>query len=309
MKETSHPPFEVLAQVREAARKGRPLVSLLQELVNQSILQEPELHFLRLELQLSNLLTISSWEVQMTYRLAKSLDKMRDQFNKHSPHRNKASDGWIGDAKHAATTSDHNPWVKDGSVGIVTALDITHDPKNGVDTWAIAEHLRKGRDPRIKYVISNKRIFSSTTSPWTWRNYTGSNPHSSHIHVSVNSGKHHYDDMKEWALIPAPAGSISPDATPQERPMLRKGPPWHHPEHVKTVQRLLGLSLVDGKFGEITEQAVKAFQHSEHIAFDGIVGPITWEKLDKIEQIPVPLGYTEPRILSEPSEPTTDNGE
>lgn len=247
----------------------------------------------------------------MAYRLAKSLDKMREQFNKHSPNRNKASDGWIGDAAHASTTSDHNPWVKDGSMGIVTALDITHDPKNGVDTWAIAEHLRQKRDTRIKYVISNKRIFSSTTSPWVWRNYTGSNPHSHHIHVSVNSQKHHYDAVHPWdlGLTPSDAstpGKPVPEAPPLERPILRKGPPWNHMDHVKTVQRLLNLELVDGKFGEITETAVKKFQHAEHLAADGVVGPITWDKLDKIEQIPVPLNYAEPRILSEP---TTDSGE
>lgn len=242
----------------------------------------------------------------MAYRLAKSLETMRAQFNKHSPSRNKASDGWIGDAAHASTTSDHNPWVKDGSMGVVTALDITHDPKNNVDTWAIAEHMRQQRDPRIKYVISNKRIFSSTTSPWVWRTYTGSNPHSSHIHISVNSGKHHYDATHDWKLFSAGTMQPNPEAPPLDRPILCKGPPWQHTDHVKNVQRLLGLALVDGKFGQITEDAVKKFQHAEHISADGVVGPITWEKFDKIEQIPVPLGYAAPTELSEP---TTDSGE
>jgi peptidoglycan hydrolase-like protein with peptidoglycan-binding domain len=57
---------------------------------------------------------------------------------------------------------------------------------------------------------------------------------------------------------------------------------------------------VDGIFGPITENAVKGLQRTEKLVVDGIVGPATWAALDKIEQIPVPLNYAEPRELSEP---------
>lgn len=252
----------------------------------------------------------------MTWRVAKSLDKMREQINTHSPNRNKASDGTIGDARHATAVSDHNPHVRDGNLGVVTALDITHDPAKGVDTWAIADHMRQKRDARVKYVISNKRIFSSTVSPWTWRAYTGSNPHSKHIHVSVNSTKHHFDDTKAWdlglsSMKPHPDASGPDLDDPKNRPVLRKGPPFDNVEWVKRVQRVLDLALIDGKFGSITEAAVKAFQHKEKIAADGVVGPITWGKLDAIEQIPLPLDYAPPRLLSEPDAsgvaPDTEN--
>lgn len=63
----------------------------------------------------------------------------------------------------------------------------------------MAEKLRTSKDPRISYVISNKRIFSSTKSPWTWRAYTGSNPHSKHVHVSIRRNPH-ADSTKEWSI-------------------------------------------------------------------------------------------------------------
>jgi hypothetical protein len=44
---------------------------------------------------------------------------------------------------------------------VVTALDVTHDPANGVDPGALAETLRTSRDPSIKYIISNRRIAAS----------------------------------------------------------------------------------------------------------------------------------------------------
>lgn len=54
--------------------------------------------------------------------------------------------------------------------------------------------------------------------------------------------------------------------------------------NVKSVQQklyYLGFypGPIDGKFGPITDSAVKAFQKSKGIEEDGIVGPITWSKL------------------------------
>ena len=139
----------------------------------------------------------------MAWRVAESLDKLRDQIDAAWPNRNKASDGTIGDAAHCSgdpRSSDHCPWVKDGAMGVVTALDITHDPTHGVDNNKIVANLVASRDPRIKYIIWNGRIISSTVSPWVWRTYTGSNPHTKHFHLSVSSLKSRYDSRAEWRI-------------------------------------------------------------------------------------------------------------
>lgn len=224
----------------------------------------------------------------MAYRIAKSLDTLRSQFNQQFPNRNKTADGWIGDAAHASRSSDHNPWVKDGSTGIVTALDITHDPRNGVDIATITEHMRLQRDSRIKYVICNARIFSSTTSPWQWRTYTGSNPHRSHFHVSVNSTKGHYDNTTQWNIGQGGSGpeAIEPDE-PGLRPVLRINA---RGEHVRTVQRLLHMTI-DGSFGTHTQAAVKGFQVGRALKPDGIVDALTWGEFDELEQIPTNTGW------------------
>lgn len=134
------------------------------------------------------------------WRLAKSLHTLREQLNERYPKRSKKSDGTIGDASHASRASDHNPHLMDDIHGVVSALDVTHDPKGGCDAHALAEHLRVTKDPRIKYVISRGRIFSATVSPWRWRKYTGRNPHHAHIHISVKGDKRHYDSMARWVL-------------------------------------------------------------------------------------------------------------
>jgi hypothetical protein len=137
----------------------------------------------------------------MPWRVAKSLETLRRQINEMAPDRDKSSDGTIGDTSHQARRSDHNP----NADGVVTAMDITNDPAHGVDARGIAEMLLVSRDSRIKYVISDREIFSSpgfstSKTPWRWRPYSGTNAHTRHVHVSVLGDKTLYDDQREWAI-------------------------------------------------------------------------------------------------------------
>lgn len=146
-------------------------------------------------------------------RLANSLVRLRDQVNAAYPNRSKASDGWIGDAAHAATPSDHNP----NSQGVVNALDLTHSPATGFDAHALAERLRVNRHPNLRYIISNSRIASAGTG-WNWKAYSGSNPHSKHIHISVGQpttttrdgqSTTNYDNTTNWNInAVTPQGDI-----------------------------------------------------------------------------------------------------
>lgn len=138
------------------------------------------------------------------WRVAKSLLHLRNQVNAKAPGRSKASDGTIGDARHRSRSSDHNPWVLDGTIGVVTAMDITHDAGHGCDAGELAKAIVASRDNRVKYVIWNKQISSSLPQggkpAWHWRPYGGSNPHSKHCHISVNSEKSRYDSERNWVI-------------------------------------------------------------------------------------------------------------
>ena len=141
------------------------------------------------------------------WRVAKSLLKLREQINAKFPNRKKGSDGTIGDTNHCPGTSDHCPNIVVGGVGIVTAMDITHDPAHGLDAGAVAETLRLSRDPRIQYIISNRRIANFQAlegqPAFAWRPYTRSNPHEKHFHVSVKGGADGptgYDTTTDWPI-------------------------------------------------------------------------------------------------------------
>jgi hypothetical protein len=103
------------------------------------------------------------------------------------PKRKKASDGLLPSAAHIkqSPTSDHNTGY---------AVDLTHDPESGVDCSDIFEKLKE--DKRVKYLIFNKKIWSKDKARLGNRPYTGSNPHTKHLHISINDG--HGDDTSPW---------------------------------------------------------------------------------------------------------------
>lgn len=215
----------------------------------------------------------------MTWRLAKSLDVLRGQINQTFPTRSKVSDGTIGDTAHSSRNSDHNPWVKDGSMGVVTALDITHDPNAGVDIQSLADALVASRDDRIKYIICNGKIVSGSgqSNPaWVWRNYTGANQHTRHIHVSVKSNKSAYDSSAPWVITGKAPGKVTPAQS-----TLKKNSKGPFVIELQNQLNMLGHGPLtpDGVFGAATEKAVKEFQASAGLSVDGWAGPRTLEAL------------------------------
>ena len=104
-----------------------------------------------------------------------------------SPSRKKASDGLLPSKAHISQSpdSDHNTGY---------AVDLTHDPESGVDCSDIFEKLKE--DKRVKYLIFNKKIWSKDKARLGNRPYTGSNPHTKHLHISINDGCG--DDTSPW---------------------------------------------------------------------------------------------------------------
>jgi hypothetical protein len=119
----------------------------------------------------------------MSYWLSKSGERLRNQINHAFPDRDTRSDGWIGDTRHSATKSDHNPALPSG---VVRAIDIDSDLGGAANNaHYLANQLRKRakKDKRISYIIFNKKIASRILF-WKWRKYSGIDPHTSHIHIS-----------------------------------------------------------------------------------------------------------------------------
>jgi hypothetical protein len=183
------------------------------------------------------------------------------------PNRNRASDGIMGDPSHRARKSDHN----DGN-----AFDLTHDPANGCDAHGLVEGLKQRRDPRVKYIISNSRIWNPSVSP-DWRPYKGANPHTKHAHVSIVAGARD-NTAPWWGGGAAPAGAMATGAAPPfPGRVLERGVKG---DDVRTWQARMaerGWKIaVDGDFGPGSDDVCRKFQAEKGLAVDGKVGPQTW---------------------------------
>jgi putative chitinase len=69
------------------------------------------------------------------------------------------------------------------------------------------------------------------------------------------------------------------------RPMLRRGSLGEAVGTLQTILRKIGFDLaIDQDFGPATELAVMHFQRANNLEIDGIVGPITWDALQRATQ-------------------------
>ena len=122
----------------------------------------------------------------MSPKLCKAGQQLRLQVDDSYPDRDRTSDGWIGDVRHSARASDHNP----DAAGIVRAIDIDRDlsGKAKPDLMPdLADQIRlfakRDKSKRIAYLIFNGKICSGK-SLWRWVAYRGVNPHTKHCQVS-----------------------------------------------------------------------------------------------------------------------------
>lgn len=157
------------------------------------------------------------------WRLAPSLIAYVREADRLYPNRDRSSDGSIGDLAHSSRESDHNPYD-----GWVHAVDLDEDIAPGTDLRGLAAHLLASRDPRIRYVIYEGRIFKSYVDPaghaaWTWMPYTGPNAHTQHLHLSINRTDQARTDLRPWFPQASPSGAGTQpedDMQPDERQEL-----------------------------------------------------------------------------------------
>ncbi|GAA3304558.1 hypothetical protein GCM10020218_104360 [Dactylosporangium vinaceum] len=149
----------------------------------------------------------------MAWRAARSLTVLHQQLQAGAPRARPPATGadeWglIGDAAHDPT-SDHTPHNFPGwGSQIVTAADFPNRPDLGLDAHRVLDDIRRSRDPRVKYGISNGQIYSSYAvsgyGAWDWRPYNPKNgdKHFTHGHLSV-VGDARADGTQPWQTIGA----------------------------------------------------------------------------------------------------------
>jgi hypothetical protein len=136
---------------------------------------------------------------------------LRSEFDRIAPHRDRSSDGWIGDPRHRGEVSDHNP-DETGRVDVhdadhvdeVHALDVTANLRRpGVSMEKAVQYLlhraRTGAERRLRYVIYNRRIWRRGGG-WRQERYHGGDPHTGHAHFSFNYDTASERDTRPYGL-------------------------------------------------------------------------------------------------------------
>lgn len=238
------------------------------------------------------------------WRNAKAIDKAIAQIKAMYPNRDTSSDGTKASSQHHKQNpnSDHEP-----RNGVVLAVDFTHDPSHGFNSYKFADLLIAKQDPRLRYVISNSRIAGNAefvksnpklgpNGPWTWAKYNGPNPHDKHVHMSMVRDSTLYDEDHDWDF--GDKADDDPSVPPvKSHSMLKKGDKGADVIELQHQLNYWGFDLrTDGDFGNVTLKAVKTFQKDHGILSDGVVGQYTWDKLLNSSIAPEPKHDTPPTV-------------
>ncbi|MEU6246425.1 peptidoglycan-binding domain-containing protein [Glycomyces sp. NPDC047010] len=232
-----------------------------------------------------------------SWRLARALQVLTTEIRTVHP----GTTVWsIGDEDHQNGYSDHNP----NASGVVCAIDVLGD--RGLDLDVFARYLAAHPHPAVKYVIHNGQIWSRARAGEGWRKYTGSNPHRTHVHVSVGTGPDGrstgpYDNASPWGIADLDDAPSKP-STPQtpstnwtaklvsELPSIKQGSRGSAVRRAQALilayggapaARLKSAGGIDGILGSGSVAAVKLFQKAKNLVQDGIIGPKTWSRLVK----------------------------
>lgn len=212
--------------------------------------------------------------------LVPSLVRCFREINTRWPFRDKWSDGWLGDSRHAAGFSDHNP----DSRGRVHAIDvdstISHVMGSGIVGAEVTRTLlrlaRSGKPHPIYYLIYNGVIYSRTYG-FRARRYTG-DAHTSHVHLSVMRTDYARNWNGAW-------GFLLPEINASKVAYAFEGHPLASPTDVRRVQKrlhdlgYLKWPYVIGRAGPWTRAAVRHWQGKHGYKITGVP---TYPQLQKI---------------------------
>lgn len=141
------------------------------------------------------------------------------------------------------------------------------------------------RELGVQLVIYRRKVWSGRYPNSGWRNYTGSNPHTDHLHVELswNAARTLTTQAIQAQLGGTPAPAPSADWTKvivMSLPVLKRGAKGVAVTRLQALLNVAGQNLKqDGDFGAKTEAAVRAEQSQAGIAVDGQVGKHAWSVL------------------------------
>ncbi len=123
------------------------------------------------------------------------------------------------------------------------------------------------------------------TGPATWSALL---PTTNEVEATIASSAESPEPEPVESVSPEPDQSESTqsetaEASNQDPPILRPSAEGTAVSQLQRELQTLGYydSVIDGKYGELTEAAVRQFQSDQQLVVDAVVGPSTWEALSR----------------------------
>lgn len=190
--------------------------------------------------------------------------------------------------------------------------------------WLTANSGENARRLGVMYLIFDKQMWRAYAPERGWQPYTGSNPHTDHIHISLTwdgaekatswwTGRAvTTQDLGPCTVYP---GSMAPIYTVRRTgscPATVPAPaspyavfvPGQNSPVIKVAQAALGISA-DGQFGYGTRTAVLAYQAKVGLPRTGVLDKATWVKLVPAGSAPAPAPVPAPAPAPAPAPPTS----
>jgi len=163
--------------------------------------------------------------------------------------------------------------------------------------WLTRDNGLKARRLGIMYVIYNRRMWRAYNP--VWEPYTGSSPHTDHIHISFGwagargrtsfwTGRVAAPDYGPCAVFRGQMALLhsrpNPEPCPVPAARVRRSSRnsamygASGKQAVRNAQRLLGVT-VSGSFGSATWTAVKRYQRAHDLPVTGVLDNPTWASL------------------------------
>ncbi len=124
------------------------------------------------------------------------------------------------------------------------------------------------------------------TGPATWSALL---PTTDDVEATIASGEGSPDPEPTESVSPEPAqpeptqSETTAETPSQAPPVLRPSAEGTAVSQLQRELQTLGYydSVIDGKYGDLTEAAVRQFQSDQQLVVDAVVGPSTWEALSR----------------------------
>ncbi len=231
----------------------------------------------------------------MGWYLNKFLTTWRAAVSEEYPKRSRRSDGTLGDARHAASVSEHNP-DRDGSVDAwdmdVNLLGSKDSDGNAAEDEAIeALKAEFQKQKGAQLWIHNGQIANKDLGHWRRRPYHGRNAHQHHVHWQSDPDyeKRAFTGELDDDIVVSAINEKSRLAVPSKIPAWPAG---SKPSYAATSGYALTVLKAqnrlkergwritrDGLYGPATARIVRLFQREKKLKADAILGPVTWRAL------------------------------